>query len=75
MQLALPISLKVQAAHLEVAISHESEAVAVCAEGLGHGGHKGHRALEALDPEVFGHLPVGILLPLQPLHTHIMVLT
>ena len=53
--------------HLEVAIGHEAQAVAVRTEGLGHGGHEGHGAAEPPHPEVLGHLPMRVLLPLQAL--------
>mmetsp|Transcript_17055 Transcript_17055/g.50923 ORF Transcript_17055/g.50923 Transcript_17055/m.50923 type:complete len:320 (+) Transcript_17055:1915-2874(+) len=43
--------------HLEIAISHETQAVAIAAEGAGHAGHKAHCAPEPGDAEVFGHLP------------------
>ena len=48
-------------ADLEVAIGHQSQAVAVRAEGLGHGGDEGHTAPEAGHPEVLGNLALGIL--------------
>ena len=48
-------------AHLEVAVGHEAQPVAVAAEGIGHGGHEGDGALEAGHTEVLGHLPSRIL--------------
>ena len=50
-----------RAADLEVAVSHEAQAVAVTAEGLGHGGDEGDAAPEAGHPEVLGNLAPGIL--------------
>ena len=51
---------------LEVAICHEPEAVAVCAEGLGHGGDERYAAPEPWHPEVLSHLSLGILQPAAP---------
>ena len=48
-------------ADLQIAISHDTQTVAVPAEGLGHGGDEGDRALEAWHSEVLRHLCAGVL--------------
>lgn len=53
---------------LEVAVSHEAQAVAVIAEGLGHGGDEGDAAPEAGHLKVLGHLPSWVLHN-RPRHT------
>ena len=47
--------------HLQIAISHEPEAVAIGAEGLCHGGDERYTAPEPWHPEVLCHLPFRIL--------------
>ena len=53
--------------HLEVAVGHEAQAVAVPAEGLRHGRDEGHAAHKAPHPEVLRHLALGVCMPLQAL--------
>lgn len=47
--------------HLQVAISHEPEAIAVAAEGLSHARHKADCASESRNAEVLGNLASGVL--------------
>lgn len=48
-------------ADLEIAISHDTQPVAVATEGLGHRGDEGNRASEAGYPEILCHLSTRVL--------------
>ena len=57
-----PAQLELDSQYLEIAISHQSQPIAVPTEGFSHGGDEGHGSLEAVNAIVLCNFARGVLL-------------